>query len=97
MTAQRALELMAILEKITDEVIENLVSHQPQKLESLVIDQCRYLRELQSLQTESLDRERLNHLHQRVCTQQTLIAQAQQVTEFFLQRLNEGAMFQTLG
>ncbi len=96
-TEQQVDRLLATLETITEQVIQVLVSHRPEELEPLVIDQCRYLRELQLLPNDMIDITRIQHLHERVQHQQTLIAQAKQVADLFLQRLNETPSFQILG
>lgn len=97
MTSQSVDHLLETLELLTEQVIEVIISHQPQRLESLVIDQCRYLRELQMHPVEVINKTRIKHLHERVMQQQTLISQALQVTDFFLSRMNESPTFQTLG
>lgn len=85
------------LQNLTEQVIQDLIAADASRIESLVVEQCRLLNTLprQGLQKSHLDR--LNRVQERVKEQQVLVGQALGVTEQFLQVVNQGGTYSSLG
>ena len=85
------------LEQLGSAVIEAVIQNDTCVIESLVIEQCQWMRKLQEQPIQAEYKPRLQKIAAAISTQQTLIGQALQVTGFFLQKLNETRAFSDFG
>ena len=97
MSTANAGSLLTELETVTDDVLATLTDHRPCELEPLVVKQCQLMRQLGSFPIQDDERGRLRRLQDTVVRQQTLVAQALQVTDSFLQELSRIRAFDQVG
>ncbi len=97
MSTANASKLLTEIETVTEDVLSALTDHRPGDLEPLVVRQCQLMRQLGSLPIQDVDRGRLRRLQDTVVKQQTLVAQALQVTDSFLQELSRIRAFDQVG
>ncbi len=97
MSTANANTLMTEIETVTEDVLAALTDHRPSDLEPLVVKQCQLMRQLGSFPIQDVDHGRLRRLQGVVVRQQTLIAQALQVTDSFLQELSRIRAFDQVG
>ena len=97
MSAANAGKLLTEIETVTQNVLSALTDHRPGDLEPLVVRQCQLMRLLVSFPIQDVDHGRLRRLQDTVVRQQTLVAQALQVTDSFLQELSRIRAFDQVG
>ncbi len=85
------------LEQATDHVIQLIVNNNTAELEKGVIQQVQLMKKLSALTLNATDQYRLRKIKERVEQQQTLISQALDVTNLFLQALHELSNFNRMG
>lgn len=97
MTTPDASTCVESLERISVSVIDAVIRNDTSKLETLVIEQCQWVRQLQGQAVADDLKLRLQQVAKSITTQQVLIGQALHVSEFFLQRMSENRTFNDFG
>lgn len=90
-------QLLTELEAATEHVIQVIVGNNTAELEQSVIKQVQIMKKLTAFPQDSVDVARLQGIKKKVNQQQLLIEQALQVTNLYLQSLNEMSNFSHLG
>jgi hypothetical protein len=85
------------LEDTCDKVIAVILQNKTDSLEQLVVEQCQWLKRFGAIELDDDSKNRLALISDKVKTQQLLIGQALQISEFFMTRLHEARGFNKTG